>query len=358
MTNERGYSRLAWPVCALTMALTACLVALSVANGSRLEDLTFSIVVVSISVVGGLISSRQPSSVVGWLFLGSAFCFAAYAFAGEYVVYGSLPLARTMAVVSASTEGVGAVLIFILLPLYFPNGRLVSPRWRPVAWFTIGSTLATIALFAVSPGEAVRGTGIPNPLGVEALRPYADIYNPVLFVVYIAEIFAAAASLVVRFRRSVGEERQQIKWFTFAASFIPVWFVTNQPVEDAFPNLFSMMDALVIAGVPVAAGIAILKHRLYDIDVVINKTLVYGALTASLVGVYLGSVVSLQYVFGSLAGGDSQLAIVASTLVIAALFVPLRRRIQNFIDRRFYRNKYDAAKTLEAFSAKARNETS
>ena len=285
-------------------------------------------------------------------------CFAAYAFAGEYVVYGSLPLARTMAVVSASTEGVGAVLIFILLPLYFPNGRLVSPRWRPVAWFTIGSTLATIALFAVSPGEAVRGTGIPNPLGVEALRPYADIYNPVLFVVYIAEIFAAAASLVVRFRRSVGEERQQIKWFTFAASFIPVWFVTNQPVEDAFPNLFSMMDALVIAGVPVAAGIAILKHRLYDIDVVINKTLVYGALTASLVGVYLGSVVSLQYVFGSLAGGDSQLTIVASTLVIAALFVPLRRRIQNFIDRRFYRNKYDAAKTLEAFSAKARNETS
>jgi hypothetical protein len=170
-------------------------------------------------------------------------------------------------------------------------------------------------------------------------------------------IFASAASLVVRFWRSSDVERQQIKWFTFAASFIPVWFMTNAPVDAAFPILFDLIDALVIAAVPVAAGIAILRYRLYDIDVIINRTLVYGSLTATLVLIYLGAVVVVQRALVFLTGEGSQLAVVASTLAIAALFTPLRRRIQAFIDRRFYREKYDAARTLETFSAKLCDET-
>jgi len=154
-------------------------------------------------------------------------------------------------------------------------------------------------------------------------------------------------------------ERQQIKWLAFAALAIPVWFLTNAPIEAAAPGLFSVVDSLAFTMIPVAIGIAILRYRLYDIDVVINRTLVYGSLTLMLALVYFGSVTATQAVFTALTGQEEQpqLAIVVSTLVIAALFNPLRHRIQSFIDRRFYRRKYDAAKTLESFSAKLRDET-
>jgi hypothetical protein len=262
-----------------------------------------------------------------------------------------------MVSVSSLLVGVGPVLAFVLLPLYFPNGKPVSPRWNLVAWIALALLPVLTALSTFSPGEAVYGRGIPNPLAVDALRPLADAVNPILFGSYIALIFAAAVSLVVRFRRSRGTERQQLKWFTYAAAFIPVWFLLNSPIERAFPNLFAVVDALVIAGVPVAAGIAILRYRLYDIDRIINRTLVYASLTAMLAALYLGGVVVLQYALRGLTGGGSQLAVVASTLAIAALFNPLRRGIQSFIDRRFYRRKYDAAKTLASFGARLRAET-
>ena len=166
--------------------------------------------------------------------------------------------------------------------------------------------------------------------------------------------------MVVRFRRSGSVERQQIKWLALAALAIPVWFLTNAPVQAAVPNLFLVMDALVFSAlIPVAAGIAILRYRLYDVDVVINRALVYGSLTPTLALMYVGGGATTQTIFRALTGQEqqSQLAIVASTLVIAALFNPLRRRVQGFVDRRFYRRKYDAAKTLEAFSARLREET-
>jgi hypothetical protein len=176
--------------------------------------------------------------------------------------------------------------------------------------------------------------------------------------VWLGSILVAVASLVVRFGRSRSEERQQIKWLALAASAIPVWFLTNAPIQAAAPNLFQVVDALIVfALIPVAAGVAILRHKLYDIDQIINRTLVYGSLTATLALVYVGGVVGLQSVFRVLTGQESTLAVVASTLVVAALFGPLRRRVQAFVDRRFYRRKYDATKTLEAFSAKLRDET-
>ena len=184
-----------------------------------------------------------------------------------------------------------------------------------------------------------------------------EVLTPAWYAYYMGLIFASATSLVLRLWRSRGEERQQLKWFTFAAASLPVWFLTNRPIEGAFPLVFDVLDALVIAAVPVAVGIAILRYRLYDIDRIINRALVYAAITVSLAIVYYGSVVGLQYVLRALGGGESSLAVVASTLLIAALFQPLRRRMQAFVDRRFYREKYDARRTLQGFSAVLRDET-
>jgi hypothetical protein len=168
---------------------------------------------------------------------------------------------------------------------------------------------------------------------------------------------------VVRFRQAVGEERQQIKWFAFAAGFAALGWVVNSLAHandegtESLLLVASLLLLLSLLGIPLAVGIAILKYRLYDIDLIINRTLVYGSLTATLALVYVGSVVSLQALLRVLTGQDSTLAIVASTLLIAALFNPLRRRLQSFIDRRFYRRKYDAAKTLAAFGSRLREET-
>lgn len=357
--------RLAWGTCGLALALILIADVLSVFNSSSLDDLSFSIVVVASAVVGGVVASRRPSNLIGWLFLGGALISTLRALAEGYAVYGietdpgALPLPQTVAGFSNSIQLIGPVLLFILVPLYFPTGRPVSRRWGLVAWLALGMLPAMTVLQAISPGEAVYGTGISNPWAVEALRPAVEALAPVGFAYYIGLIFAAAVSLILRFWRSRGEERQQIKWFAFAAAFIPIWFVTNWPIEQAFPALFLVMDSLVIAAVPVAVGVAILHYRLYDIDRVINRTLVYGVLTISLALLYFGGVASIQYVFRTLTGQEQQpqLVVVASTLLIAALFNPLRRRIQEFIDRRFYRKKYDAVKTLEAFSVRLRNET-
>ena len=355
--------RLAMGMCVLTLILIVGVGVMTVLNGSGLYDVNFAIVGVSSAVVGGVVASRRATNPVGWLFLGGALSAAVRELTGEYAVYGivtspgALPLPNAMAWLSNTMILIGPVISFILIPLYFPDGRPVSRRWGLVARVSLGSLLLLTVFYAFAPGEAVDGSGIQNPLGVEAWRPFMDTLDSIVLVWYIGLILAAAASLVVRFLRSVGEERQQLKWFTYAAAFIPVWFLLNSPVQAAVPNLFAVLDSLVIAAVPIAAGIAILRYRLYDIDLIINRTLVYGTLTLSLALIYFGGIVLAQATLRAISGQESSLAVVASTLVIAALFTPLRRRIQGFIDRRFYRNKYDARKTLEAFSSKLREET-
>jgi hypothetical protein len=209
----------------------------------------------------------------------------------------------------------------------------------------------------LSPGK-MRDSGIVNPLGIEALRLVFSLFETLVFPLYFTLLFASAANLVVRFRRSGSVERQQIKWLALAALLIPVWFLTNAPIQAVAPNLFLVVDSLVVSAlIPLAAGIAILRYRLYDIDVIINRALVYASLTVTLALVYVGSVVSLQAALRALTVQESTLAVVASTLAIAALFNPLRRGVQGFVDRRFYRRKYDAAKTLETFSGRLRDET-
>ena len=183
-------------------------------------------------------------------------------------------------------------------------------------------------------------------------------------------MLASALSLVLRYRRSKGEERQQIKWIAFAAALVALTYLIAMVASFVHPsdawttvgsvwwlNLLTIAALLSFVTIPIALGLAVLKYRLYAIDLIINRTLVYGSLTATLIAIYVGGVVGLQYVLRLLTGQESTLAVVASTLAIAALFNPLRSRIQSFVDRRFYRSKYDARKTLEAFSAKLRDET-
>ncbi|MBA2535614.1 MAG: hypothetical protein H0V21_11450 [Rubrobacter sp.] len=349
---------LAWSVCGLTVVLSACAIALAFLNRSDVRAVIFPLGLTLSAVVGGLVASRRPANPVGWFFLGSGGCLAITLVAAGYATYG-LAGAKAMAWLQSWLWVPGVMLLLCFLPLYFPNGRLVSRRWRWVVRLALFSCVTGAALSALSPGQ-IPNAGVVNPLGIEALRPVFDLLGPVYLALGFFLFFASAVSLVLRFRRSGSLERQQIKWLAFAALAVPVWFLTSAPIEAASRTLFGVMDALIFSAlIPVAAGVAILRYRLYDIDVVINRTLVYGSLTALLVLVYLGGVTATQATFRTLTGQQEQpqLAIVVSTLIIAALFNPSRRRIQAFIDRRFYRTKYDARKTLEAFSVRLRDET-
>jgi hypothetical protein len=226
------------------------------------------------------------------------------------------------------------------LLLLFPTGGLPSRRWRTLAWTAAvaGAVLLALNLFFESPDE-VGGT-------------ITTMTVAAAFVIF-AAVGLSALSLVVRYRRASGVERQQLKWFALAA-VVAASSLVGQLLGEA---LWNLLDAATTTALYVAVGVAILRYRLYDIDVLINRTLVYGSLTVLLVATYFGGVVGLQYAFRALTGEGSTLAVVASTLAIAALFNPLRRRVQGFVDRRFYRRKYDAAKTLEAFGARLREET-
>jgi hypothetical protein len=245
----------------------------------------------------------------------------------------------------------------LLLLLLFPTGRLPTRRWRVVVWAVVGYVAVFTLVSWLSPvSQDFRLSSVHNPLGIDL--EIMDLLSGVVYLTLPLLLLACGAAVIVRFRRSRGDERQQIKWFAYAVGVMVVLFTLGfsfglPQVVGVAPLVF----AVPLSGLPVAAGIAILKYRLYEIDIIINRTLVYGTLTVMLVALYFGGVVVLQRVFVVLTGERSTLAVVASTLLIAALFNPLRHRIQVFVDRRFYRSKYDAAKTLEAFSVTLRDET-
>ena len=325
-------------------------------------------------LVGALIASKRPQNPIGWICLTAGFLWMLIVLSDSYGTYG---LAKPGSIpYPVASEALGlwlwvppVGLLGTYLILLFPNGRLPSRRWRPLAWLSGAVIVLGSVGIALAPGSVEALGGVRNPFGLEGAPwvAYAAVVVPLLPVC----ILASAVSLVLRYRRSGGEERQQVKWIAFAASFVGLMALITVVSTQMFApesletagtqplwlELLQDVELLSLAGVPVAVGFAILRHRLYDIDVVINRTLVYGSLTAMLVAVYYGSVVVLQYIFRALSGGESQFAIVASTLVIAALFNPLRRRVQGFVDRRFYRRKYDAAKTLADFGVRLREET-
>ena len=323
-------------------------------------------------MVGALIASKRPTNLIGWICLAVGIIWMMMLISTSYGLYGlvvkpdSLPFPAAIGSLGEWMWVPAVGLLGIYLVLLFPDGRLPSRRWRPLAWLSGAVIVLASAGFALSPGPMDGLPGIPNPFGLEKYPWVADATLGVILLLPVC-ILAAAASLVLRFLRSGGEEREQIKWLAFAASVLGLGLssflipgIMPEATAGAAPlwvNLLENAVTLSFAGVAVAVGIAILRYRLYEIDLIINRTLVYGSLTAILVALYFGGIVLMQRVFVALTGEQSTLAVVASTLAIAALFNPLRRRIQSFIDRRFYRNKYDARKTLEAFSAKLRDET-
>jgi hypothetical protein len=325
-------------------------------------------------LVGALIASKRPKNAVGWLCLAVGLLWTLGGVFDYYSYYGaatpgSVPFPVAMAGISnwVWVPAVGLLGTYVLL--LFPDGRLPSRRWRPLAWLSGAVILLLSVGVMLAPGRLDNLRGVRNPFGIEGadwLTTGAYALLPLLPLC----MLASALSLVLRYRRSGGEERQQIKWIAFAASVVVMVYVIAMIASLVFPeeswttagsvwwlNLLTYAVLSSFTTVPIAIGFAVLKYRLYDIDVVINRTLVYGPLTATLIAFYFGGVVVLQRLFVLLTGQRSTLAVVASTLLIAALFNPLRSRIQSFIDRRFYRRRYDARKTLEAFSSKLRDET-
>lgn len=362
-------TRLAWLVCGLVLVMAICAVALSFPNHYAFGNMSFLIAEAFTAVIGGLVAARQPLNPVGWLILGHAFCFTLGEFGRQYAIYGtqtqpgSLPSASLVIWPTYWIWFPGIVLIIVLLPLYFPNGRLLSSRWKwAVRLAVFCSTIVTVlAMLRPSDDEA---PGIPNPLGIgvftggfRILALVFEVFAPVSWIVLGV---LATTSLILRFRRSGGEERQQMKWVVFAGVAVIFFFAASTVLQDVIvlPSLVSGLLLVATLGtLPAAIAIAILRYRLYDIDIIINRALVYTTLTVVLAAVYFGGVVALQYAFRNITGQETQLAIVASTLIIAALFDPLRGRIQGSIDRLFYRKKYDAVRTLEAFGARLRKET-
>jgi len=328
-------------------------------------DLPFAVGFVALQLgaatTGAIISSRLPENAVGWIFLamglliGMLFAVGGYAELGIDPEPGSLPGDWFAAWVGSWIFIPAAFGLPMFLLLLFPNGRFLSPRWQLVGW--ILGILVTLAAAAKAFRTGRISPGIENPLAPGgALEEAFGVLDTVTDLLAMPAFALAVAGLIVRLRRSRGIERQQLKWFTYVASLVGAGLATSVLIPGGpAADLAFLVGLLALAGLPVTAGMAILKHRLYDIDLLINRTLVYGFLTLSLVLAYLGSVVLLRgLIFG---GGSSQLAIVASTLAIAALFNPLRRRVQEFVDRRFYRQKYDAARTLEEFGGTLRDET-
>jgi hypothetical protein len=372
--SPRAAAWLAWSLCTLSLALTALslfLLALNLSHpGTHIYApwLDNTLTAISFAPVGALIASRHPANPVGWLLCLYGLVISVSHFGAQYAIYAllaqpdSLPAGEALAwIVSWLLPVIIGLTVFYFLLL--PTGRLPSRHWRWLGWLTAVFVVVGVITSAFSPGALMGVLGpIRNPVGIDA---FTSVYKAMLYFISPVLTGAAALAVLLRLRRARGVERQQIKWIVYAAAayFVAstLAYIIPGVIETPlwFERVGFALNIATIPAIPIAIGIAILRYRLYEIDLIINRTLVYGALTAMLAVLYFGSVAATQAIFRTLTGQEQQpqLAIVVSTLVIAALFAPLRRRIQSFIDRRFYRRKYDARKTLETFSTTLRDET-
>jgi hypothetical protein len=363
---------LAWSLFGLFAALTAATVAMVVAGWAS-GDQVLVVLCSGYAVVGALVASREPRNAVGWLMLTIAVSFAATSFTDSYISRAGHPGEVWAAWVSSWGWNVWLYVASGILPFLFPDGRLVSPRWRYGLWLGIFTLVASLVSTMFQPGPLdvdTPGT-LTNPIGVDALptRLVSDINGLGNFVAA-AVVILAGASLVVRLRKSRGRAREQVKWFVYVGAVavtalsLALLDVINQSIYGNHPPAWSAVVGSIgwfgtlvtlVIGFPAAIGIAILRHRLYGIDVVINRTLVYGSLTVMLAATYFALVIGLRFVLRPVTG-ESDLAVAASTLAVAALFRPMRARVQHAVDRRFFRSHYDAERTLEGFAAQLRSE--
>jgi hypothetical protein len=362
--SARAARRLAWSSWLLAVVLAVAtavflLLAGDVHGQTAAFDAVLAVVLLTYPTVGAVVATRQPGNAIGWLFCAVGVPFALTTFCYAYAIYtlttapGSLPGGEVAAWLSSWVQFPSLFGAPALLFLLFPDGRLLGPRWRGALWLTGLAMVGFAAAPALRPGPmpdaAVKGR--VNPVGIDGAGPVLDTVAAAAGVSALLAILLGVVSLVLRFRRSRGVERLQIKWFAFAAALFALACVLGFSVFSQNDVAFGLVTVGTFAAIPLAAGLAILRYRLYDIDVVINRALVYGALTAILGVTYLGSVLLV-----GLAVGRSGFAVAVSTLAVAALFRPARSRIQAAVDRRFYRRRYDAARTLEAFGARLRDE--
>jgi hypothetical protein len=359
---------LAWALFAAWLAIALLNLAVVAAGTAAADETVWLVGMVGWALVGAVVASRQPRNPVGWILGATAVAVALESISIAYAE-GAAPGDLAFAAAVFAQEWVYFVwlaLAAVALPLTFPNGLRPGRRWRALAWIaTAGTGVAAIGS-ALKPGmvELDSPHRVENPLGV----PGADVLMSALQVagvsLLVVGFVGGAVAVVSRLRRARGIERQQVKWFAYVAALMVGGFVLaflSLPFgPGGVPGALGLVGwggAIVVMtfGIPLATVAAILRHRLYDIDVVIRRTAVYGALSATLLAAYLGMVLVLQLALNPLTQ-ESDLAIAGSTLAVAALFRPARARIQELVDRRFYRSRYDAARTVEAFSARLRNE--
>jgi hypothetical protein len=357
---------LAWSLWGLAILLAGAAVALRAANhGMRSELLPGVLLVPGFGTVGAVVASRRSTHPIGWLFLAVSLVSAVAVVSVEWAVYtivtapGLLPGGVWVTWVAYWIWPVDLAAISFLV-LLLPTGRLPSPRWRPIGWL-LGAAWGLLILGNMFAGESnMKGIGVANPIGLELT------YWPFLagFVLAAVALPAVALAPFLRLRRASGVERQQLKWPALVVTVTVLLGLLGFQTLGVGPVLPSPLAeaALILAvagvtiGVPVAVGLAILRHRLYDIDHIINRTLVYGLLTALLGVVYAGVVLVLGQLFGGIGAEPPSWAVAGATLAVAALFQPARRRIQTLVDRRFNRRKYNAAKTIEAYSVRLRDQ--
>jgi hypothetical protein len=369
MNRREPLSVLAWALAGLIVALLAASVLLAWLSRAAAfppewpswdSQIVSALGVLPVPILGGLIAARRPHNPYGWLWLGLGFGLGAIlSFGNSYATYSFLaaPAALPATDLILSIGGLGWLLGVSMLPfllLLFPTGWLPSRRWRPVVWISIGASLVSAAAGWAAPGSGT--VPVPNPYGVSgSLGAALDAVLQVSAMVLIACVLPAIASLFFRFRGAGEQERRQLKWFAYGAVLFGALLLSDFVWE--LPGIWEAVKETFFSNILVAAvAIAILRHRLWDIDLVIRRTLLYSALTLSLAGLYFGSVVLLEGLLRRLGGGQSPLVVVLSTLLIAALFTPLRRRLQAFIDRRFYRRRYDVERTLARYADRAREE--
>jgi len=375
--KKRNRHWLRWALWVPVLLILVLNITFTVANGNAQAptdpegpgqlDLFIAVGVITTLVSGALIASRRPENPIGWILYGMGLWMAFGGFGQAYAVHaliaapGSLPFGEVMAWVDSSSSGPAFLGLWVFVFLLFPNGRLLSARWRIVLWLGIVA-LAGLALAAFQPGPLNDFGTINNPFGIQSLAAVLDTVVTLSFWLCISALAASVVSLVLRFRRAHGDERQQLKWFASAALFMALIFMTAPIIwfTPALANtlLWPILFVLAELPLPIAIVIAILRYHLYDIDFLIRRTLTYSIVTALLLMVYFASVILLQQAVATVTGSQqNELVTVLSTLAIAALFVPLRNRIQNAIDRRFNRQRYDAQKVLNQFATTVRDET-
>jgi hypothetical protein len=362
---------LAWGLCGLFCVFSLGTAVLYL-SGSGDADQLLTGLALGFPVVGALVAVREPANAVGWLLLLIGVAFGFQGFVDAYVMAPDRPFAVAAAWVSNWIWNVWLYVAAAILPLLFPNGRLVTPRWRIALWIAAAALTCTLFVEMFSPGRLDVESPVPlsNPVALELPATLWSVLGLAGNVLVCLGFLLGAASLVVRRRRSYGRQRLQVTLFVYVASLalcclllamVEVFASENgsagSPAWTQAIGAVGWMGGLllIVIGIPYAVGTAILRHQLYDIDLVVKRTVVYATLTIALAGVYLVSVLSLRLLLDPLTG-TSDLAVAASTLAVAGLFRPVRRQIQQTVDRRFNRHKYDPTATVESFAGRLQHE--